>query len=1050
MTVLTRVMVPARRPGWVRRQRLLDGLFRSLDYKLTLVSAAAGYGKTTLLADFAHDVELPVCWLTLDPEDSDPAQFLSSLVLSISQRFREVGASTRAALAGGVAPGDAVGVLLNELVESAPQLFLLILDDFHEVDSAEIASLLDRLLRLLPAHVHLIIGSRAMPPINYVRLTAKQEVIVLPAEELRFTGTETAALLEQNYNLSMRAGDAEALAKRMAGWVTGIVLATQQMTRQLAYQQALAQGDLDIVYAYLAEEVLGQQPPYVRDFLLQTAVLRWMTVDLCNALLHRDDAAQVFGVLEAQHLFLERIEEDEGALRFRYHPLFHEFLLEQLAKWDPERLAILRREAARLNAEEGDAEEAIRLYLDAGEMAEVAPLMNSLAPDLFNQGRHSTLLDWHKALGEQATSAPMLQIQVAKACFARGDTAQALMLLQAIENSAAGLEVLPEVWLQRGFIWYRQGKIEEAMETLRPIKKGYANRGIQAYASRITGLCLLQQGKVDEAHEHLVQALEIYEQLADLPNQRRVLTDLSAVAFCLRKVQSPLDYQDRALEIARGLGHPHDLVTPLNNAAYGRYLAGDFGEANRLYQEALDHSHQAGLRRDEAVVLLGQADLLADADEYEAAADLFREAVDLARPAGEPSIRAYAEIGLAACARLAGDLDGALGWLKRASAASAQGGDGRYSMERGLVLLARHEPQAARAAFVLARDGWEAKHDSGGVAIAELGLAEATRQLGDEPEALRALDRALATDSGCAGLGARFAIQARRLPELMAFGWAGGANPVAMGKLRDRINALTDSLPAVGLGGATSAAEMTLQVFALGTGRVIQSGVEITAADWRRAAARSLFFYIIDRSRVQREEVCRCFWPDVPENKARSRFYAALHDARQAVGKDRLEYDQDESVYRADLSGGGIYDVAAFEDAIADALARAAGQERLDGLLRGVALYAGPYLEDLDEDWVLERRRQLELTYLQVLIELGDCYYAVRDSTEAEAWYRQALEMDSYREDVHRKVMLALVQGGRRAEALRQYQICADTLGRELGVEPDPATQALYRGIRDA
>jgi LuxR family maltose regulon positive regulatory protein len=1050
MTILTRVMVPVRRPGWVRRQRLLDSLFRSLDYKLTLVTATAGYGKTTLLTEFAHDVELPVCWLTLDREDSDPAQFLSSLVLSISQRFPDVGASTRAALAGGVKPAVVMGVLVNELVESARQLFILILDDFHEVDSAEIGLMLDRFVRFLPAHVHLIIGSRAVPPINLIHLTAKQEIVAVPPRELRFTGSETAALLEQNYNLSMRAGDAEALAKRMDGWVTGIILATQQMTRRLAYEQALTDGDLDIVYAYLAQEVLGQQPPHVRDFLLQTAVLRWMTVDLCNTLLHRDDAAQVFRTLEAQHLFIERIEEEDGPLRFRYHPLFHEFLLEQLAQWDPGRLAILRRDAAQLNAEDGDVEEAIRLYLDAGELAEVAPLMNLQAPDLFNHGRHTTLLEWHEALGEQVSSAPMLQIQVAKAWIARGEYARALAVLEAIEHSTAGLEVLPEVWLQRGFIRYRQGKIEEAMGALQPIKEGYANRGIQAYASRILGLCLQQQGQVDEAHAQLVEALEIYEQMGDPVNQSRVLTDLSSVAFCLGHVQDRLDYQDRALEIARGLSHPHLLIMPLNNAACRRHLAGDLEGANELFQEALEYSRQAGSPRDQAWVLLGQADLLLDADRYGAAATLFREALDLARPAGEPFIKAHAGAGLAACARLAGDLDEALAWIERVSVLVAPAGDERYHMEQGLVRLARHELQAARAAFVLAQEGWKAKKDLGGVAIAELGLAEAYRQLGAEQEALLALDRALAADSECAGYGARFTVLARRMPELIALGRAKRVNPAAMGTLRKRVRDLVNSVASLAPSGAPSVAERTFQVFALGTGRVIENGVEIAASAWQRAAARSLFFYVTDRSRAQREEVCRCFWPDVPESKARSRFYAALHDARQAVGKDRIEYVQEESLYRVDMSGGGLYDVTAFERAVADALAQPPGGERLERLLRAVALYAGPYLADMDEEWVLERRRELELTYLQALIELGDCYYADGEATEAEAWFRQALELDNFREDVHRKMMLALVQGGRRAEALRQYQICAELLSRELGVEPDPATRALLEDIRGA
>jgi DNA-binding SARP family transcriptional activator len=119
-------------------------------------------------------------------------------------------------------------------------------------------------------------------------------------------------------------------------------------------------------------------------------------------------------------------------------------------------------------------------------------------------------------------------------------------------------------------------------------------------------------------------------------------------------------------------------------------------------------------------------------------------------------------------------------------------------------------------------------------------------------------------------------------------------------------------------------------------------------------------------------------------------------------------------------------------------------------LREAVALYAGPFLEDIQEDWVMERRRELESVYLQTLVDLGDCCFQIGDAHEAESWYRQALDIDDYREDIHRKVMLALAQGGRRAEALRQYQVCADILLNELGIEPDPATQALAHDIRSS
>jgi DNA-binding SARP family transcriptional activator/uncharacterized protein HemY len=769
-----------------------------------------------------------------------------------------------------------------------------------------------------------------------------------------------------------------------------------------------------------------------------------MTADLCNRLLGRDDAAQILGTLEAQHLFIERVEQ-AGTLRFRYHPLFHEFLLEQLFKWDPNRLAMLQHTAAQLYAQQGAHEDAIRLYLATGELTEATPLMDELATDLFNTGRHSTLLEWHQRLGASAPNAPRLQIQVAKVSFVRGDYGRALALLQEIEQTPADPEVLSEVSLQRGFIWYRQGKLQEAIESLRPVRDTYPGTGLQAYAYRIIGLCLQGQGKPEAARLQLLQALELYQQLDDPLNQGRVLTDLGAVASSMHCVRERLDFQNRALKVARSRGHPFELIMPLNNVACSYHAAGDLCQANRLYQEAMEYARQAGMRRDEAWVLLGQGDLWLDADRPVAAADSYREALDLARPTGEPFISEYAWLGLAACARLSGELADAWRWLDQVRATFPSTGV-RYHLEQGLVFLVQQDLVAAQTEFLVARDESAMKEDWGELALAELYLAETCRQLGANQRAHSAFERALIADSRCDDHGARFALHTRRYPALLAFGRAHGVDPEAMDRVYSRIQTLEQSIADLVPSPPQPAA--SLQVHALGTGRIVRDGIEIVSSDWQRTAARALFFFVLDQSQVRREQACSILWPDVPENKARSRFYSALHDARQAVGKERLQYDQDESVYHVDLSDGDFYDVTAFEDAIAAAQALAPGWQRLARLREAVALYTGPFLEDIQEDWVLERRRELESVYLQTLVDLGDCCYQIGDTHEAESWYRQVLDIDDYREDIHRKVMLALAQGGRRAEALRQYQVCADILLNELGIEPDPVTQALAHDIR--
>ena len=283
MGAITKTLIPTPRKGLVRRQRLLDVLYQSLDHKLVLVTAAAGFGKTTLLVDFARDATLPICWLTLDQEDSDPAQFLSSLVSSIAQCFEGFGQLTRAAMMGGAPVGELATVLVNELVSQVQDFFVIILDDYHLADTPAVGTLVQRLLRIFPANVRLILSGRTLPALNLVRLAARQEVTALVPQELCFTTHETTALLEVNHGLPVQMEAAEALTQKMQGWVTGIILATQSITQRLTLQPQQIQGTLDAIYAYLAEEVLTLQPLHVRDFLLQTAVLRWMTANICSA-----------------------------------------------------------------------------------------------------------------------------------------------------------------------------------------------------------------------------------------------------------------------------------------------------------------------------------------------------------------------------------------------------------------------------------------------------------------------------------------------------------------------------------------------------------------------------------------------------------------------------------------------------------------------------------------------------------------------------------------------------------------------------------------------
>ncbi len=244
---LTKVRLPQRRPDVLRRGRLVDFLHQSVDQRLILVCAAAGYGKTTLLVDFAHDAGLPMCWYTLDPSDADPRTFFDYLILALRQRFLQFGRQTEALLNSlPDVTRDAnsiVASLVNEIQTDIPDYFLLVLDDFHSVDGNEaVNSALDLLIYYLPDNCHLVVSSRTLPSLSFARLAAQRQVAGVGTADLRFTTEELSRLLRDNYKLALPAKKAEEMIDVSEGWITGILLTTHTLWMGLVESIVRAKG----------------------------------------------------------------------------------------------------------------------------------------------------------------------------------------------------------------------------------------------------------------------------------------------------------------------------------------------------------------------------------------------------------------------------------------------------------------------------------------------------------------------------------------------------------------------------------------------------------------------------------------------------------------------------------------------------------------------------------------------------------------------------------------------------------------------------------------
>ncbi|HLN68865.1 MAG TPA: LuxR C-terminal-related transcriptional regulator, partial [Streptosporangiaceae bacterium] len=420
-----------------------EGLAR----RLILVCAPDGSGKTALLAGWAPSGNRPVAWLSLDAADNDPVRLWRHLVAALD-RARPGIAERVGPLLGPPAPPSFEGLvtaLINELAaRPGDGEVLLVLDDYHLIDAQPVHVSLGFLLEHLPPGLHLVLASRADPPLPLARLRAGGQLAELRAADLRFTAAEAAALLRESAGADLPAAAVAALAARTEGWVAGLQLAALSLRGRAdpAGFVAAFSGSHRYVLDYLAEEVLDRQQEELRTFLLETSLLERLSGGLCDAVTGRTDSQAMLEQVERANLFLVPLDEVRGW--WRYHHLFADLLRARLQQQRPGRVAGLHRAAAAWCEEHGLADDAVRHALAAGDAAWAARLIERHFDETFWPGERAMVQRWLAALpADLAGSRPRLCLVRALLAVAGGDAEGAGLLLDAAERASADAEDEP-------------------------------------------------------------------------------------------------------------------------------------------------------------------------------------------------------------------------------------------------------------------------------------------------------------------------------------------------------------------------------------------------------------------------------------------------------------------------------------------------------------------------------------------------------------------------------------------------------------------------------
>ena len=682
--VSTKLRPSREHPGLVPRPRLTDRLEREPGRRLTLLSAPAGFGKTTLLNEwFARRANggRSVAWVSLDEGDNDPVRFLSYLIAALRGTGEEgFGEGVLAALRSPEPPRmEAVlGALVNELATLLGEV-VVVLDDYHTIDSESVHRVVTFLLKRLPESTHLVISGRVDPPLPLARLRARGQMTELHAADLRFTLEEAAAFLGDAMGLDLSADDVAALDGVTEGWIAALQLAALSMKERKdvsGFIRSFSGGHRD-VFDFLAEEVLERQPDRVQSFLLETSVLDRLSGPLCDAVTGRNDAQRMLEQLDRENLLVVPLDDERNW--YRYHHLFADFLRSRLERERPEQLGTLQLRASEWYEENALVVEAVRHALSAGDHERAARLMERGIGQTWYRGEVVTLLGWLRKLPDETMCRrPLLLVWYAAALILVGR-------LDAVES------LLREADRVLG-----EGPGEEP----RLGEDGTDHEHLLATTAAVWSMHARLQGAPKGAIEHARRALALLPE--DNLNPRPFAAITLAQAYeAAGDLEAAIAAFAEAGALGRAAGHDYVALSAMASQAHLQLARGRLREANGVLRRTLGFAAERGAELLPAMgsVRIGMGELLYEWDDLGAAARHLTEGVELTGRTGDFEILMWGHIALSRVRLARGEVDGALAVAWEAERVAQNSGTGHAIVDAAVwkarLHLARGDLAAA-------------------------------------------------------------------------------------------------------------------------------------------------------------------------------------------------------------------------------------------------------------------------------------------------------------------------------------------------------------------
>jgi LuxR family maltose regulon positive regulatory protein len=1033
--------------GIIDRPRLMGRLRAVADHKVTVLSAPPGYGKTTIVAQFAQESPYPVVWHTIEERERDVPNLFAQSVAVLSSVLPDIDQLQPGYRAS---PAELATLVADYLRDHLADDIVYILDDLqHLADSTAAETWLRTFVARMPSTCHLILLSRILPPLPFAEMLVRGEVVAIGQDELRLTLSEIQMLAYEMLGVSPPQSQVQDLAERLEGWPAGTVLALHPLPPEL--ERAMLNGGQgpEALFEALADSMLAIQSPELRDFLLASSTLGRLTPELCSSALGLLDTANWLAEIQSRNLFLSRVT---GGLA--YHRLFRSFLQRYLEDHNPDLFRRLHRQTAKWFEQHGETDDAFDHYIMAGAPERAALISERVAQAYFTQGKLETLLRWSRQLQQVLAEAPRLLLTCAKVYTDRLDYNDAEVALRTAEigfedrGDAAGFA---DVQLQRAKINLQRGNYPEAAsQAAHLLEMEPMSVKVRGQALRILGVAHLRLGQADTALRYLEESLPLHRQDGDAHELANLLQDMGVVRSRLGQFDAASACLQEVVALRRSLGNAGTLALALNNLGYYYHRGSDYRQAMLTFQEGLSVVAKLPNRRAESYLLWSLGDLQRDQDAWNEALQAYDKSLDLIGDS-EPALRSSILTSISTLHRWREQFAEAISVARESAtladkhnlalesvvaqaavwAACAQIGQAEEALNRLDEIAASLQKQSAK--FDLIRVWGLCAHAAllgSDTRTAEYYLQSACR---------------LAQEIGSSQPLVAEIVHTPLLETLVA-------RPTTLYEpLRRDLKRLRDvqqetvtqshwrkpTIPQV---------TYSLRIKTFGQEQIERDGLPIPTSIWRATAARELFFYLLFMGATSREDISLEFWPDSSSQRVRANFHTTMHRARKALGENSILFQNDLYFINPELE---VW-CDAFE--LETLVRRARLMPPRDALTedlwrRAVELYPGDFLPSLDTDWVFTRREALRELYVEALVGLGRCVQSRRDFGEALRVFREALEVDPFREDIHRAIMTCYADKGEKKRIRDHLKELETLLWEELGVEPSEETLTLAQSL---